>query len=86
MLQTLNLLIGPSLDSLQYLYVSPVLISLELIPALRMYPHQHRAERLDLPSGPVGNSFPHTAQDAFGLLCFQGASLAHSQLLAALNT
>ncbi|KAK4828308.1 hypothetical protein QYF61_025320 [Mycteria americana] len=71
MLQSINHLHGPSLDSLQYVHVSLVLGSSALDTVFQGKVH--------LPQ-PAGNTPPDAAQDTISLLCCKGTLLAHVQL------
>ena len=77
MLQTLNDINGPSLDSFQY-DISLVLGSPGLDSILWVWPHQPWAEgRNHLPQ-PVHSIPPNSAQDTISLLCNKGTLLAQT--------
>ena len=80
MLQSLHHLCGPSLDSLQYVHLSPVLGTPALDPALQLWPHQCGVEGKDHLPRPAGNTPPDADQDPIDLLCSKGTMLSHLQL------
>ena len=78
MLQSLNCLTSPLLDSLQH--VSLVLESPALDTGLQMWPHQCWLDgKVHLP-WPAGSTVPNAAQGTISLLCHKGTLLAHGRL------
>ena len=69
MFQHLNHLCGPSLDSLQYVYISLVLGSPELATGLQLWPHQRWVQRKDHLPWPAGNTLSNAAPDTIDHLC-----------------
>lgn len=81
MLQSLNKLFGPFLDSLQYAHVCLVLGSPALGTALQAWPHQCWAEEKDHLSWPADNALPNAARDSAGCFCCEGTLLARGHFV-----
>jgi len=80
MLQSLQHLHGPSLDSVHYVHISLALMSPEMDMLLQMCPHQCPVEGKDHSPQPGGSTFPSAAQDTISVLCCKGTLLAHVRL------
>ena len=71
---------GPSLDTLQQIYISPLLRTPCLDTVLQVWPHQHRVKGQNHRSQPARHSSFDAAQDMVGFLGCKGTLLAHVQL------
>lgn len=80
MLQSLNHLCGPFLDSLEYVHIFLVLGNPEPGTVLQVWHHQCWVKGKDHFPWTAGGALPNTAQDTISLLCHKGTLPACIQL------